>query len=458
MTARDRLWISLRHMKSGMVGVLLVVLATAIGIALAASTSAFIRAYREQTKRLLNDPVYREVLVEVPSFGQTELNAPVAEIDLKEKGGSFLSMADMTAALEASPAVEYAYVLQRETVMTTEALMRLGKKGEGQEARVKAAASQAKGEKVQALEEIESDLEEDDSLVSLPIDQFSGIRTTSDFFGAYGLTADEGFLFTQDDLDAGNLVMVLGSELARTLFPDGGAVGSRVSLQFQTVTVVGVLESTSLTDPKDLMPYNNMAFAPQQSLDEIWKKIVPITSIRFTARDSADSRAAVNQLTAYFAGAHPDIQVMITDSIEELRNERQTLSRVIAVLVFLSGVGLFVAAINLLNLMLIRIIKHTKGIGIMRAMGSTRIDVFRQFMNESIIMCVAGAVIGVIISPQVYSLLQTTIVSGQSFASQTFGLDLILGAAVGFLFSVAFGLYPAILAKNTDASLAVRSE
>ena len=60
MTAHDRLWISLRHMKTGVVGVLLVVVATAIGIALAASTSAFIRAYREQTKRLLNHPVYRK--------------------------------------------------------------------------------------------------------------------------------------------------------------------------------------------------------------------------------------------------------------------------------------------------------------------------------------------------------------------------------------------------------------
>ena len=201
-----------------------------------------------------------------------------------------------------------------------------------------------------------------------------------------------------------------------------------------------------------------MAFAPQVTVEAMWEKITPVSSIRFTAKDSASSRAAASQIRAYFAQAHPDVHVMITDSVEELKNERQTLGRVIAVLVFLSAVGLFIAAINLLNLMLIRIIRHTKGIGIMRALGSTRMDVFRQFMNESTLMCAAGAVVGVLVSPQVYNLLQTTIVSGQGFASDTFGLDLLIGALVGFLISVAFGLYPATLAKNTDTSLAVRAE
>jgi ABC-type antimicrobial peptide transport system permease subunit len=440
MTVRDRLWISMRHMKSGIVGVVLVILATAIGIALAASTSAFIRAYREQTKRLLNHPVYREVLVEVPSFGETELNAPVVEIQLEKWETNYLSMDDMKAAVESAPAVEYAYVLERDEVTTTEALMRMTK------------------ERAEKMNAVGKALDDDNTLVGLPVESFEGVRTSADFFSAYGLSADDGFLFTQDDLEAGNQVIVLGNGLAKTLFPDGGAVGSRVSLDFLTVTIVGVLKPTSLSDPRDLTPYDDMAFSPREALEKAWSKIMPVTSIRFTARDSADSRAAVNQLTTYFANAHPDIHLMITDFVAALRSERQTLSRVIVVLVFLSGVGLFIAAINLLNLMLIRIIKHTRGIGIMKALGSARIDVFRQFMNESVVMCLIGFVIGVIVSPQVFALLQTTIVSGQEFASETFVLDLFIGAAVGFLISVGFGLYPAILAKNTDTSLAIRAE
>jgi len=447
MTTRDRLWISLRHMKSGTVGVLLVVLATAVGIALAASTSAFVRAYGEQTRRLLNHPVYREVLVEVPSFGETELSTPVVEIELAESKSGFLSMEDMIAAAESAPAVEYAYVLERQSIMTTAALMRLY--GEKAGDRIEKAELEKKGLSLP---------EEDDVLVELPVEDFPGIRTSADFFAAYELAAAEGTLFSREDLDAGNPVIVLGSELAETLFPEGGAVGSRASLDFQTYTAIGVLEPTPLADPGDLMPYDRMAFLPQQALEKVWNKRVPITSMRFTAKSSSNTRAAVRQLTAYFESAHPEANVMITDSVQELQEERQTLSRVIAVLVFLSGVGLLIAAINLLNLMLIRIIKHTRGIGIMRALGSTRRDVFRQFMSEALLMCGVGAVIGAAVSPLVYGLLQTATIAGPGFASRTFALDLIVGAAAGLLFSLAFGMYPAVLAKNTDASLAIRAE
>ncbi|MBT3275982.1 MAG: FtsX-like permease family protein [Spirochaetales bacterium] len=313
-------------------------------------------------------------------------------------------------------------------------------------------------ETAKKIESIGKALEKDELIVELPIDEFPGISTTSEFFSAYGLKAAEGFLFTKDDLDAGNSVMVLGSELAETLFPDGTAIGSRVSLDYQTVTIVGVLESTDTYDSTDSTSYNVMAFAPMQSFEVLWGKQTPITNIHFTAENSSATRAALNQLSVYFANAHPNINIMISDSMEDLRNERQTLSRVIVVLVFLSAVGLFIAAINLLNLMLIRIIKHTKGIGIMRALGSTRVDIYIQFMSESVLMCIAGGVIGLIVSPQVYALLMTTIVSGQGFASETFGLDLFVGALAGFLFSVVFGMYPAIIAKNTDTSLAIRSE
>ena len=429
------------------------------------------RAYGEQTRRLLNNPVYREVLVEVLGVGETEMITPVVEIGVTDKKSSFLNMEDMREAAEAAPAVKYAYVLERDTIMTTDSLMRLGKFEDSSNQKSQSSSvekSQGKSPDKTAgskdsveskeSEETSEETEEDDSLVELPIDNFPGIRTTSDFFTAYGLTAAEGFLFTQEDVDAGNLVIVLGSALSDALFPDRGAIGARVSLQFETYTVVGILEPTLLADPGDQMSYNRMAFLPQLALEKVWNKKLPITSIHFATDDSSDIQAAVNQLTAYFESAHPDANLLISTPIEKLKREQQTLSRIIAVLVFLTAVGLFIAAINLLNLMLIRIVKHTKGIGIMRALGSTRRDIFRQFMNESVLMCIAGALLGAVVSTQVYKLLSNAIISVDGFASKTFWLDLIVGAAAGLLFSLVFGLYPAFLAKETDTSAAVRTE
>ena len=450
MTIRDRQWISLRHMRSGLVGVILVILATAIGIALSASTAAFIRSYREQTRELLNHPAYREVLVEVLGVGETEIKTPVVEIEMDKIRSSFMGMDDMREAAESSPAVEYAYVAERDTITTTAALMRLDAR--------KGAAKGAVDAAQAGTDKAAQATKDDRSVVELPVDEFEALSTSSDFFTAYGFATAEGFLFTRDDEDAGNLVMLLGHDLAGKLFPEGGAVGARVSIWYQTVTIVGILESTPYSDPADRMPYDDMAFVPQAGLEQIWNKRLPVTSIRFTTADSADTRAAVSQLTAYFRGAHPDANLMITSSVEELRKERQTLSRVIVVLVFLTAVGLFIAAINLLNLMLMRIIRHTKGIGIMRALGWTGREIFRQFMSESLLMCLAGAVLGVVVSPLVFRLLQGAIAGGAGLTSRTFVLDLLGGGAVGLLFSLAFGVYPAVVAKNTDTTSALRAE
>ena len=454
MTLRERMWISLRHMKSGIVGVLLVILATSVGIALAASTAAFIRAYRIQTKQLLNNPVYREVNVQVLGLGEAEFDTPVVEIEAEKIRSGLLYMSTVAEAVESVPAVDYAYTLDRFTIQTTASLMKL----EESKSRKRSSGGESKEDDADEEVDAKRELKPERSLVELPLDQFPVVRTTNDFFTAYGIAAEEGFLFTREDLEAGNPMIVLGSELTETLFPSGGAVGARVSLWYQTFTVSGILEPTSYTHPDDQMPYNRMAFLPAVVMEKAWGKRSFVSNIRFAATDSVDIQPAVLQLTSYFANSHPDTNVMITASIDELMRERRTLSRVIAVLVFLTAVGLFIAAINLFNLMLIRIVKHTKGIGIMRALGWTESDIFRQFMNESILMCLTGAAIGTAVSPLVFRLLHNTIVSGEGFATQTFGLDLIIGAAAGLVFSLLFGLYPAYLAKNTDASTAVRSE
>ncbi len=341
---------------------------------------------------------------------------------------------------------------------SVEALLGVYDKGEasgdrGKEADVKAAAKAGRG-----AESEDADPDTGDVLFALPLDSVPSIRTTADFFEAYEIEVAEGFLFTSDDVKAGNMVIVLGNKLADTLFPNGRALGARISLYYLTFTVVGILESSGLADPTDMKRFNELSFVPQASLESAWGKRLGITDMRFTAADSSDVRAAVNQLTAYFESAHPEIDVRVSDAVAELRNERLNLSRVIAVLVFLSGLGLFIAAINLLNLMLIRIIKHTKGIGIMRALGTTNREIFLLFWTESVLMCVVGTAIGLLASPNVFGLLQTTIASGPEFASTTFGLDLILGGLAGFLFSAVFGLYPSIVAKNTDTTLALRAE
>ena len=94
----------------------------------------------------------------------------------------------------------------------------------------------------------------------------------------------------------------------------------------------------------------------------------------------------------------------------------------------------------------------------MKALGSTRADIFRQFMNESLIMSLAGAVTGLAVSPLVFRFLQSTLISNIRAGSGTYLPDLVIGAAAAFVFSLVFGIYPAFIAGKTDAAAAIKSE
>ena len=113
MNARDRLWLSSRHIRGRLVESILVILATAVGVALVAAMTAFIRSYNVQTDYLLSHPAYRELVVEVVG-NETELTEPVVAFDPTTVQEIRLDVEDLRLAKESVPAVSYGYIAERE--------------------------------------------------------------------------------------------------------------------------------------------------------------------------------------------------------------------------------------------------------------------------------------------------------------------------------------------------------
>lgn len=433
MNLGDRLWIVLRHARSGAVGVLLVVLATAVGVALAASTAAFVAAYTLQTQRMLNDPAYREVEVRVVQPGSdATLDLPMVEMTDAPATSLSFTLADVQDAVAAVPATRYGYLLQPMALTFTEAVPDRGKPASGAADPGKPAGGAPDGTAVGTVQ---------------------GFRTTADFFPAYGLTVAAGTFLVEDDLAAGNAqVLVLGSDLAARAFPQGDAVGARIGVAGRTATIVGVLEPSGLS--LQATPLDAAAFRPEEAIIAMGRGT--ISDARFSVPDSGLLTAAADQLGAYFATARPDLLVQVETAADRLDEERRVLLRTLAVLAFLTAVGLLIAAINLMNLMLMRVVRRTKSIGIMRALGWSRASVFGQVFTESALICFVGAVVGAAVSPLAYRLLGSTLNVGGTTASS--GGDLAIGALVGFAFTLAFAAYPAMVAGTTDTASALRAE
>lgn len=526
MTIRDRFWVSFRHIRGRMVESTLVIVATTVGVALVAAMVAFIQAYNNQTDYLLSHPAYRELLVEVigneteltepatPYDPTTTREIRLGAENLQEvlqdaplvtygyladaetlstvlpgagfdRGGGMAAMAFARAAGGASGGDTTSGGGDRSAATgvatdngggdTTMAFSFPGGEGgdyappegfeppDGAPGFAGGRAADGGSDTGRRQFDLEQFFQTDPDVVTeLPMESFPGRSITADFFDAYGLTVEEGSLFTSEDVNEGNQVIVLGSELAGTLFPDGDAVGTKVRLNMQTYTVIGILEPTELADVETNTPYNRVAFVPNGEARVSFggtriRFQRPTRTLRFAVGDSANLDAATEQLQAHFDAEFGEGTIRITAPIVELKAEREKLGRILAVVLFLATAGLFIASINVFNLMLMRVIKRTKSVGISRALGATRRGIGMQFFNESALMTIIATAIGFALSPLVYRMLGDSLVQ-EAAAGGVNWTYLLIGALAAMAFSLLFGVYPARQAGRIDAAVAIRSE
>ena len=505
MSWTDRLWMSIRHIRGRLVESLLVIAATAIGVALVAAMVAFIGSYDRQTEYLLNHPAYREITVEVVG-NETEITEAAVRFDAEVSRAISLGIDDLARARASVAAIDHGYLADAERFVvgapwsadnraaiagqfgaigggvgvaapergaTGGGATGGGAAGDGGEAGVRAPGAEGGRTGAAAMdpEQMRAQFEallgtgDDDGAVitELPVDGFSGYRVTGEFFDAYALRAAEGTVFTNEDIDAGNQVIVLGHDLARTLFSDADAIGTRIRLGIQTFTVVGVLAPTGVRSIETGTSFDRLGFVPNaaarvQFAGRAISFQRPTRTLRFAVDDSSRLDAAAAELTLFFDSEYGPGTTRVIASLNALTTERQKLSRILAVVLFLAAAALFIASINLFNLMLMRVIKRTRGIGISRAIGASRREVFRQFINESACMSLTGTAIGLVLAPVAYGLLRTSLIADVGAVDLINWLYFVIGAALALAVSVLFGVYPARQAGRVDASLAIRSE
>jgi putative ABC transport system permease protein len=129
-----------------------------------------------------------------------------------------------------------------------------------------------------------------------------------------------------------------------------------------------------------------------------------------------------------------------------------------AVTVFLgiiAAISLLVGGIGIMNIMLVSVTERTREIGLRKAVGAKRRDILLQFLIESMVLSLAGGVIGTIlgaVGARVAEMLVkdlTTVV----------GLDIVLLATfVSAAIGVFFGIYPAYRAASLNPIDALRYE
>ena len=119
-----------------------------------------------------------------------------------------------------------------------------------------------------------------------------------------------------------------------------------------------------------------------------------------------------------------------------------------------AAVSLVVGGVGIMNIMLVSVTERTREIGLRMAVGADARDILRQFLVESVVLCLVGGLIGIFTGRGV-SLLVGWLMHWPTQASVTAAATAV---AVSVTVGVAFGYYPAWKASRLDPIQALRYE
>lgn len=266
-------------------------------------------------------------------------------------------------------------------------------------------------------------------------------------------TIEDGSMWGDADVRSASKVCVIGSEICRNLFPDGSSpVGQTIRFNAIPVKVVGTLkEKGGDNDDRIFMPYT--------TVQRRMAGIRHLNAIYASAATEEASTAAVAEIKEILREQHrihqgdeDDFQVMsMTEMLESLNS---ILGIMTLILSCIAGISLVVGGIGIMNIMYVSVTERTREIGLRMSIGAKSRHILLQFLIESVIISLAGGIIGVMLGVG----LSTLIIKLLDYPFIFNGFAIFISFAVCTVTGVFFGWYPARKASRLNPIDALRYE
>jgi len=285
------------------------------------------------------------------------------------------------------------------------------------------------------------------------------VPVSNEFSDIQVLKFSKGRFYNESESNSGAPLVVIGDEIARSLFGDSEAIGKRVRLYGQRFTVIGVVNkqgSGFLGDSNDIsvfIPANYLRkrfgdndermnhviiVKPKMGVDMEGLKSEITQKIRIRRGKKADSidNFFVNILTG------------LTDFIDGIIGFMNTIGWVI------SGFSLLVGGFGIANIMFVSVKERTNLIGIQKSLGAKNRFILFQFLFEAIILAIVGGLVGLFLVWIIIVVLSQT-TEDFEFVLSTF--NIFLGFSLSTLIGLLSGVIPAISASRLDPVEAIRT-
>ncbi|WBW50256.1 ABC transporter permease [Peptoniphilus equinus] len=279
------------------------------------------------------------------------------------------------------------------------------------------------------------------------------------------LTMLTGRFYTQEDVEAYRDVCVISDTVAQKVF---GGYAEALGQDVEVTTGNGIYVYRCVGVYKN-EPISFGAFGGQ---DDVTTLYIPynvgardhgggnetFTSFVVVTRNNEQVGTTATNIEKYFnEGKYADNEIT-TVSAETLDSQLQQINDVMnnvqLAIGGIAAISLLVGGIGVMNILLVSVTERTREIGVRKALGATARDIRGQFITESIIICIIGGIIGVLLGGALGYFASNLM--GKGTLPDLFSIVL----AVGFSMSIGifFGYYPANKAAKLNPIDALRYE
>jgi putative ABC transport system permease protein len=207
------------------------------------------------------------------------------------------------------------------------------------------------------------------------------------------LSVEAGRFYTAGE--DGKQLCVLSHAPASELFGNQNPVGQSIAVRGIGFTVAGVLkeeeEQAALAGPGGMM--RNVIYLPFGAARESFGGQINRIAVTIDYRRDPDAMiAAIRSRMLDIRGGREDFGIITQRQL--LATIYRVFNILTALLAGIAAISLVVAAIGIMNIMLVTVTERTHEIGIRKAVGARRCDVFAQFLTEAVVMSFLGGVLG----------------------------------------------------------------
>ena len=281
--------------------------------------------------------------------------------------------------------------------------------------------------------------------------------TLASYFKMGVTTIGEGRYFTDDENARHANVLVIGRDVANTLFPFVSAIEKEITINGRGYRVVGVLAERDvfLVGAEDPNNENKAVYMPYLTL----RKLYPDVDDNFVMAQArpGQMKEAVEEIRELLRrrrkvafGAADNFGISTSEQI--LNQFGAITGGVFALMVAISSVGLLIGGIGVMNIMLVSVTERTREIGVRKAIGARGKDIVLQFLIEAATLTGVGGILGIIVGSLIAIGIKQIMPTYIPLWSPAvgFGVSVSLG--------VVFGLWPAWKAARLNPIEALRYE